>query len=92
MPKKYDLVVVTGNYTNSMGEQKKQYKNVGIVNETDKGLYILLDRTFNPAGVPNPDNNGNVLISMFEPKGKEEPPKQSNSFSSFDEFEDEIPF
>jgi len=27
-----------------------------------------MDRHFNPAGVPNPDNKGNVLISKFEPK------------------------
>jgi len=85
MPKAFDLVVVTGSYTNSMGEEKKQYKNIGVVNQTDKGMYILLDRTFNPAGVPNPENKDMVMVSMFEPKEKQEKPKQDASFNTFDD-------
>jgi len=27
---------------------------------------MILDRTFNPAGVPNPDNKSSVLVSMFK--------------------------
>jgi len=92
MPKAYDLVVITGSYKNSAGEEKKQYKNIGIVNQTDKGMYILLDRTFNPAGVPNPENKDMVMVSMFEPKEKQDKPKnndiQSPSFG--DDLDDEF--
>jgi len=70
MTKLYDLVITTGSYTNSQGEVKKQYKNVGIVKQGENGQYILLDRTFNPAGVPNPENKDMLIISMFEPKEK----------------------
>lgn len=68
MSKKYDLTVVTGEYTNHQGEVKKQYKNVGVMMEGQNGPYIILDRTFNPAGLPNPENRSNCIVSMFEPR------------------------
>ncbi len=34
--------------------------------ENDNGQFMILDRTFNPAGVPNPDNKSSVLVSMFK--------------------------
>ena len=70
MTKLFDLVVTTGSYVNSQGETKKQYKNIGIVKQGENSQYILLDRTFNPAGVPNPDNKDMLIVSMFEPKEK----------------------
>lgn len=68
MPKKYDLTVVVGEYTNGQGETKKQYKNIGCVMQGDNGFYMILDRTFNPAGLPNPENRSNCIVSMFEPR------------------------
>ena len=62
-----DLAVKTGSYTDRDGNTKGRYKNVGSLMESDDGSkFILLDTTFNPAGVPNPDNRDNVLISIFE--------------------------
>ena len=47
-------------------EQKNKWLNVGVVMQNDDGSeFILLDRTFNPAGVINPDNKKTVLISKF---------------------------
>lgn len=64
-----DLAVKTGSYTDRDGNTKGRYKNVGSLMESDDGSkFILLDTTFNPAGVPNPDNRDNVLISIFELK------------------------
>ncbi len=61
-----DLAVKTGSYT-SNGETKNRYKNVGSMMKSDDGsVFILLDTTFNPAGVPNPDARDNVLISVFD--------------------------
>lgn len=61
-----DLAVKTGSYTVN-GETKGRYKNVGSLMQSEDGSrFILLDTTFNPAGVPNPDNRDNVLISIFE--------------------------
>lgn len=68
MAKKYDLVVKTGEYTDSSGEVKGRYMNIGVVMENDKGLYMLLNRTFNPAGVPGNADKDNIIVSMFEPK------------------------
>lgn len=68
MFKAYDLAVAVGQYQ-SNGETKNRYVNIGSVMEKeDGGRFILLDRHFNPAGVPNPDNRSNILVSMFEPR------------------------
>ena len=51
---------------------EKNWLNVGAVLEKDDGgRFIILGRTFNPAGVPNPDNKSSLIISMFEPKQKD---------------------
>ena len=78
MHKKYDLTVKIGEYTTRDGQTKAKWHNVGAVMEKDDGSrFILLDRHFNPAGVPNPENRGNVLLSMFAPRdnqGQQSPP------------------
>lgn len=66
----YDLAVKTDTYRDRDGNEKGRWQNVGAVLEfNDGGRAILLDRWFNPAGVPNPNNRPNVMISMFDPKG-----------------------
>lgn len=105
MAKLYDLAVKTGEYTNAQGETKGKWLNVGAVMEgNDGGQYMILDRTFSPAGLPNPDNRSNVLVSMFEPKeggGQSSAPRQqqqstntpvSQAPSSAMQFDDDIPF
>lgn len=85
MKKLYDLAVKTGTYEKD-GETKNRYENVGSVMEKDDGgRFILLNRTFNPAGVPNPDNRSNVILSMFknEPKKESAPPPVSDDDVSF---------
>ncbi len=71
MKKLYDLAVKVGTYQKD-GQEKGRYENIGAVMEKDDGgRMILMKRTFNPAGVPNPDNRDNIIVSMFAPKGKE---------------------
>lgn len=71
MEKAYDLAVKVGTYEKN-GETKGRYENVGsVMRDNDGGKFILLNRTFNPAGVPNPDNKSSVLISLFKPKAKD---------------------
>ena len=70
MAKKYDLVVKTGEYTDSNGQTKGRFKNVGVIMDGQNGPYILLDRTFNPAGVPGQDNRESIIISMYEPRAE----------------------
>ena len=68
MSKKYDLVVKVGEYTDNQGQTKGRFKNVGVMMEGDKGPYILLDRTFNPAGVGGNEGRESIIVSLYEPK------------------------
>lgn len=101
MAKIKDLWVVTGTYEKN-GETKKQWKTVGALMENDKGQFIMLDRTFNPAGVHVEDGRGSIMISLFDPKEQGEAkqtahnaakadgyaPKQARA----DGFDQDIPF
>ncbi len=71
--KVYDAAVKTGEYTNDQGEVKGRYQNVGsIFKGDDGGYYMLLDRTFNPAGLPNPKGSTAAMIGLYAPKPKGE--------------------
>jgi hypothetical protein len=95
----YDLAVKTGEYTNGQGETKGRYLNVGaIMQKDDGGKFIMLERTFNPAGVPNPENRSNLLLSMFPAKEGDGQQQQQSSAQSrpapapTGDFDDDIPF
>lgn len=66
MAKKYDLAVKVG----ETSDGKARWKNIGVIMEGDKGPYMLLDRTFNPAGVET--DRQSIIVSMFKPKPKDE--------------------
>jgi len=72
--KLYDVAVKTREYQDRQtGQTKGVWKNVGAVMQGDDGnQFIVLDRTFNPAGVPNPDNRDNLLLSCFVPQDQRE--------------------
>jgi len=88
--KKYDIVAVVGTYTNQEGKEKKRYKNVGCIIDKGTGPFILLDRVFNPAGLPNPEFRDTVALSLFAPS--EEKESDSKQESTSQELNDEIPF
>lgn len=67
MKKVADILVKVGTYQKD-GKEKNRYINVGSKMEGDKGAFLLLNRTFNPAGVPNPDNRDSIILSIFEVK------------------------
>ena len=62
----YDAVVVTGEYQDRNGQTKKRYENVGSVMENDNGMFLMLKKTFNPAGVAS--SGDSILIGFYEPK------------------------
>ena len=71
--KLYDIAVKTGTYTDSQGQQKGRWQNVGAMMQNDDGgQFIMLAKWFNPAGVPDLSGRGgaseSVLLSMFDPK------------------------
>lgn len=66
---KHELCVVTGHYVDREGKEKNQWQKVGVELETESGgRIILLNRWFNPAGLPDPENRGTVMLSLFDPK------------------------
>jgi len=70
MRKIKDLTVKVGTYQKD-GQEKNRYLNIGSMMEDDNGgTFILMNRTFNPAGCPNPDNRESVLVSMFDVKSR----------------------
>lgn len=104
----YDLAVKTGSYTDRDGNQKGRYTNAGAIWEKDDGSkFITLNRTFNPAGVPNPENKEAIILSQFEvkerngqtqqqaaPARQQQAPAQkpASTGSGFDDMADDIPF
>lgn len=66
--KTHDLAVKTGSYTTRDGETKNRYENIGALMEGDNGPYLMLKRTFNPAGVPGSDGKDSILVSCFQPQ------------------------
>lgn len=73
MTKKFkDVVVKAGEYQDrNIGETKARWKNVGTLmeNDDDGSLFILLERTFNPAGVNS--TRDTILLSCFDPKDRD---------------------
>lgn len=78
-----DIVVKVGEYTDhNTGETKGRFENVGALmrNDEDDSYFIMLRRTFNPAGVPNQDERGSVLLSCYILQDqRDDKPKQDKS-------------
>ena len=96
MGKKFDLVVKVGEYTDGQGQTKGRFKNVGVMMDGDKGPYILLDRTFNPAGVGGNEGRESIIVSLYEPKDgvgqQQAPAAKSGGYEARDIEEDSVPF
>lgn len=96
--KKYDLAVKIGSYTDREGKEKGKYLNIGVIIEKeDGGRFMIMNRTFNPAGVPNPENKDTFIVSMFSADRDSEPendtPPQRAQNEPDNPFDDsEIPF
>jgi len=60
--KTHSLAVKVGKYVKN-GEEKNKYIYIGSVIEGEYGPFILMDKTFNPAGVPC--GGDCIKVSMF---------------------------
>lgn len=75
-----DIAVKTGTYQKD-GQTKGRYENVGSLMKQDDGsFFILLKRTFNPAGVHVEDGRDQIIMSVFDLKDRDssQPPRQDN--------------
>lgn len=78
MKKLKDLAVKTREYTNSNGEKKAIWQNIGSIMRADDGNeFMVLEKWFNPAGVESKDGRSSILVSMFEPRDDRAPAPQS---------------
>lgn len=93
--KKYDLAVKLTEFTDRRtGKSRNKWRTVGAVLDKGSGPFIVLDRTFNPAGMPNPDDRDNLLISMFPPRSSrdEQDTDTEDQEQPDPDFDDDIPF
>lgn len=67
-----DLVVKVGSYTDrNSGQEKNRWETIGAIMQSDDGsMFVMLRRTFNPAGVPGQDQRESILVSAFDPQPK----------------------
>jgi hypothetical protein len=77
-----DLAVKTGTYTDKSGATKGRYENIGKLMQGKDGLYVLLKKTFNPAGVETEPGRDMIVVSVFEkrddaPQGSQPQPRQA---------------
>lgn len=86
-----DLSVVVGEYTDKNGEVKPRREKIGVKIEDGDKEYILLKKTFNPAGISG--DSENVLVSIFKQRENTTSEKSKpQSFDNLDDLDDEIPF
>ena len=102
--KLYDIAVEVARFTGNDGKEKKRWKNIGAVwTSTDikgeKYNFIMLDRSFNPAGVPCKDGADAIRASLFKQKNNADNNSQQQTKHDFSsdtdgDFEDinECPF
>lgn len=105
--KKYDIAVKVGSYTDTQGNEKARYKNIGAVwQKDDGGTYLALDSTIVTMElqyIANPKRSERIICSMFEPRDGEKPASKPAAQSSasatkpkgdsgFDDMADDIPF
>lgn len=101
MAKIKDLAVKTGTYTDKSGAEKGRYMNIGGVFENkDGGKFMMISRSFNPAGVPFKDGSDMIMVSMFDvkdagayaPAQHQTAPSTARSPTAPPDFDDDLPF
>jgi len=79
----YEVMASTGSYTDKNGDEKRRWMKCGIVMTTKTGgLALKLEAV--PVG-------SDGWFSLFEPKAKDEQPRQKKQSNIMDE-EDSAPF
>jgi len=72
------LACKVGSYMKD-GQEKGKYVDVGVLMQgQDGGMFVLLNTTFNPAGVPNLENKESILVSVFtDNQNNQQQPQQA---------------
>lgn len=68
----YEVVAKTREWTDKNGEKKGNWLNVGSIWKNDEGdPWLVLNRHFNPAGMPFDPARDTISLSLFKPKPQE---------------------
>lgn len=88
MARKYDVVAITGEYTNKQGQPKKRYQSVGMVLEKDGKFYLKMN------SLVTVDDKGQVVnfFSLYTPKGAAADSKPAPQQDDAPPFDDDLPF
>jgi len=63
------------------GQTKNKYADVGVLmSGNDGGFYVLMNTTFNPAGVPNPEGKESIMVSVFMDDQQQPQQTQGNQY------------
>jgi len=92
--KKYDVSAKVGSYQKD-GETKTIWKTIGQVRDDGNGEYLLIDKTFNPAGLPCDPNKDQVSLSLFTPRNDKvatQSVTQTNTPTPLPDVDENIPF
>lgn len=100
-----ELAVAVASYEDrNTGQTKNRYRNIGVLLEStnergEVNRFLMLDRSFSPAGVPFKPGSDKILISMFDPRDNSQSGQQSGGQSQSQgdhggrtDYDDEIPF
>lgn len=80
-----EMAVAVASYEDrNTGQTKNRYKNIGVLMESEnedgsKNRFLLLDRSFNPAGVPAKPGSDKIMVSLFDPRERDGQSGQSNN-------------
>ena len=76
-----DVAVKTGSYTDRDGKTKNRYENIGGMFKSDDGsFYLMIKRTFNPAGIDVDPGRDSIIVSLFDLKDDQAaPPARSGA-------------
>lgn len=84
-----DVVAKIGEYEDrNTGQKKGRYLNVGALMKNEDGsVFIILNRWFNPAGVPS--DRDTIILNCFDPNREQ---VQQQAPAAGGGVDDEIPF
>ena len=90
MPKKYDVVAITGTYQKD-GQDKARYQNVGMVIEKDGKFYLKMNHLV----TIHDDGHTVNFFNLFTPQPRQSNQTQSGTQqtqSGGGDYDDDIPF
>lgn len=92
MPKKYDVVAITGTYQKD-GQDKPKYENAGVIIEKDGKFHLKI----NKAVIFHDDGHVIQWFSLYAPRQQTQQPQQNRQRQAPPQqgpadFDDDIPF